>query len=728
MNMKGILAVGLVLIFVLMASASAADNATIENSTQSDAIAKSGDITDDINVTFDEKMWQENLSDISVELPDGASGEFCIKLNNEAIYNETITDHSFKVPIKLPKPDNALVINIYPPLDFKAYKVSAFYNGIDLNLNRSLKVMANPPDYENIRFPEEILQNMDRQVILIFPRSANGIVEFYIDDELIERTNTRPLFTWENDPFSNRELGNHTARISYLGDDYYRPFNRSFNFTVTNVKISIPKVINIGHDDCIAVEASTTASATVKVFLDDRLIANSKMYNGEFIMSLEKYIRYTDREIKVVFEGRNLSRTKTQSLNMTYDFDVWPLTFTYGDKNTFEVMLPDTLNNNLLTIEINGTRYPFKRSENIVNNQVEVDVSNLGSGNYTMTVSFAGDDKFYALKRTYEFTINYGFHVPYEVEYMDSSKVFLELPEDACGSLMVYVNGNLYRTVGLANGYAEVKIDSLAPGDYNLLLSYSGDDYDIEDVEASFTLVPKISVTYRFTAGEDGYVMVEVPKDCRGHVIFNIDDKPYKVIITEGIARYSLKNLAVGEHDIYIDYYGASGFEDLDQWRVVTVYKAKIKPVSSEVTFKGVNVKMKLLTKQGKPLISKVVTVKFNGKTYKVRTDKNGVLKFKKSMKLKKKRYTLTVTYKGSKLTKKFRVKPISIKASRTKNRLIVKATINKKVKNEVVKIKVDSKVYKVKTNKKGIAKLSVKKPKKIRSVKATYKGSTVTL
>ena len=384
MNMKGILAVGLVLIFVLMASASAADNATIENSTQSDAIAKSGDITDDINVTFDEKMWRENLSDISVELPDGASGEFCIKLNNEAIYNETITDHSFKVPIKLPKPDNALVINIYPPLDFKAYRVSAFYNGIDLNLNRSLKVMANPPDYENIRVPEEILQNMDRQVILIFPRSANGIVEFYIDDELIERTNPRPLFTWENDPFSNRELGNHTARISYLGDDYYRPFNRSFNFTVTNVKISIPKVINIGHDDCIAVEASTTASATVKVFLDDRMIANSKMYNGELIMSLEKYIRYTDREIKVVFEGRNLSRTKTQSLNMTYDFDVWPLTFTYGDKNTFEVMLPDTLNNDLLTVAINGTAYPFRHSPNMANNIIEVDISSLDSGSYVL--------------------------------------------------------------------------------------------------------------------------------------------------------------------------------------------------------------------------------------------------------------------------------------------------------------------------------------------------------
>ena len=726
MNMKRILAIGLVLLFISIASASAADNATIENSTQSDAIAKSGDIIDDINVTFDEKMWQENLSDISVELPDGASGEFCIKLNNEAIYNETITDHSFKVPIKLPKPDNALVINIYPPLDFKAYKVSAFYNGIDLNLNRSLKVMANPPDYENIRFPEEILQNMDRQVILLFPRSANGIVEFYIDDELIERTNPRPLFTWENDPFSNRELGNHTARISYLGDDYYRPFNRSFNFTVTNVKISIPKVINIGHDDCIAVEASTTASATVKVFLDDRMIASSKMYNGEFIMSLEKYIRYTDREIKVVFEGRNLSRTKTQSLNMTYDFDVWPLTFTYGDKNTFEVMLPDTLNNDLLTVAINGTAYPFRHSPNMANNIIEVDVSSLDSGSYVLSVSFAGDEKYYALARSYNLSVSYRFHVPDEIEYRDSSRVQLNLPGDAGGNLVVYVDGKLLASERLVKGHGEVIIDSFSAGKHELIAKYDGSDYDVDDVNTSFYIMPKISLDYRFTAGEDKYVMVEVSGQSKGYVIFTIDDKEYKVYIKNGIAKCSLKNLEVGEHDIFIDYYGDDGFGDLSNWRVVTVSKAKISTISSEATFNGVNVKVKLLTKDGKALASKEVTVKFNGKKFKVKTDKNGILTFKKSMKLKKKSYSVKIYYMGSQITKKLKTKPVSVKVSKTKRKLIIKATINKKIKNKIVKIKVNSKRFTVRTNGKGVAKLAVKKPKRIMGISATYQKNTV--
>ena len=728
MKIKWLTVISLLILFLCVACVSAADNLTDGNATEMEPLGESEDISSDINVTFDEQVWQEDLGNITVELPESASGDFCIKINDEAIYNETITDHSFEVPIKLPKPKFIVIANVYPPIDMKTYKVSAFYNGINLNITKTLKVMSYPPDYDILRFPEEILRYKEHQVALVFPRSANGTVELYIDGRLVERTSAAPILSWQTDPFANLDLGCHNVTISYLGDSYYRPFSRTFNFTVVDVLISIPKVINIGHDDCISVEASSKASGSVKVFIDGRLVASSKTSDGEYILSLENYIRYTDREVTVSFEGRDFSRTKSQSVNMTYDFDVWTVPFTYGDENIIEVMLPDTLNNNLLTIEINGTRYPFKRSENIANNMVEVDVSSLGSGNYTMTVSFAGDDKFYALKRTYDFTVRYSFHVPDEVVYMDSSKVFLELPGDAEGNLVVYVDGNLYTTVKLTNGYGEVKIDSFAPGNHDLLLSYTGDDYDIGDVETSFTLVPKISVTYRFTAGEDGYVMVEVPKDCKGHVIFTVDDKPHKVIITGGTARYSLKNLAVGEHDIYIDYYGADGFEDLDQWRVVTVYKAKIKSLSSEVTFKGVNVKMKLLTKQGKPLASKVVTVKFNGKTYKVKTDKNGVLKFKKSMNLKKKRYTLTVTYKGSKFTKKLKVKPISIKASRTKNRLIVKAAISKKVKGETVKFKVNSKVYKVKTNKKGIARLSVKKPKKIRVIKATYNKSTVGL
>ena len=726
MKMRWIFAVCFVFLFASMACVAAADNVTLDNSTQDEVLGEPQEIVEDINVTFDEKMWRENLSDIHVELPEEASGEFCIKIDDEEIHNETITDHSFNVSIKLPKPKFIYIANIYPPIDMKTYKVSAFYNGIDLNINRTLKVMSYPPDFEIMNFPEEVLHNKDHQVMLVFPRSASGMVEIYIDDRLIERSSARPIISWESDPFSNLALGKHNATIRYLGDDYYRPFNRTFNFTVTNVKISIPRIVNISHDDCISVEAQSMAPGTVKVYVDGTLVKSQKVYDGEFIFSLEGHVKYTSREVKVSFEGKSFSRTKTQSVRMTYDFDAMMMDYIYGDKNTIEVILPDTLNSRLLTISINGTNYPFKRPQNTGNNIAEVDISKLDAGNYSMLVSFKGDDTFYALNRTYNFTVSYGFHIPYEIEYKDSSKVSLKLPADANGSLVVYVDGNLFKSSKLNKGYVEVIMDSFAPGYHNLSLKYIGSDYIVCDVNESFTVLPKISLAYRFTAGEDKYITVEVPKSTKGYVIFNIDDKEHKVNIKDGIARYSLKSLDAGEHDIYIDYYGADGFEDLEEWRVVTVYKAKIKSISAGATFKGVNIKAKLLTRDGKPLKSKVVTIKFNGKTYKVKTNKKGILTFKKSAKLKNKNCKVKIYYMGAKLTKKLKVKPIHIKACKTKRKLTVKAFISKKIKNEVIKIKVNSKAYKVKTNRKGIAKLSIKKPKSVKSIKATYRKSTV--
>ena len=203
MNMKRATLIGLMLLFLAMAGVSAADNVTDESTIQEDVLAESDDIASEINVTFDEQMWEGNLTDITVELPEEASGNFTVRINDEVIYNETITDTSFSVPIKLPKPKFIIIANMYPPMDAKTYKVSAFYNGIDLNITKPLKVMSYPPDYDYMRFPEEILQYGEHQVTLVFPRSANGTVEFYIDNRLAERTTARPILSWSRDPFSS---------------------------------------------------------------------------------------------------------------------------------------------------------------------------------------------------------------------------------------------------------------------------------------------------------------------------------------------------------------------------------------------------------------------------------------------------------------------------------------------------------------------------------------------
>ena len=642
MNVKYILLISM-LIFLTLSTVSAEDNVTSDILTSSDS---------DVNVTFDEQMWRENLTDIHVELPEDSEGDFCIKIDDEVMYNESITNRTFDVPVKLPKRLHEFYISVYPPIDCRPYKISAFLNGVDLNINKTLKVMTYPPDYNIMHFPEEILHNDPYMPLMVFPRSANGTVELYIDDKLFNRTTARPVFYWKDNPFSTLPLGNHAFRVVYYGDSYYKPFNRTFNFTVTDVVIQIPEIINIGHDDCVSVRTSDKAQGTVKVFIDGALIKTSKTEDGDFIMSLEQYIKYTNHEVKVVYTSKNLSRTKIQQVNMTYDFDVLLDYFTYGDMDTLEILLPDTLNNKLLTVTVNGTKYTFRHSAGIVNNIIEIDISKLLAGNYTLNIDFQGDDKFYPLNKSYNFTIDYNFKIPWFAEYKGSSVISLNLPKDANGQLVVYVDGKLFKSSRMNNGYAEVRMDSLAPGVYDMSIRYDGNDYSLDSVDTVILATPKVTAPYKFRAGENKYVKLEVPKTCKGYVIFEIDGKRHKVAIKNGIAKYSLKNLKPGEHEIYAEYYGADGYEDLSGWVDVTVKKPLVKLTLNKVKIKKSAKKLVLkatLKVNGKKVKGKVVKFKFNKKTYKIKTNKKGIAKLTITKKvLKKLKVGKKVTYKAS--------------------------------------------------------------------------------
>ena len=642
--------------FLFIASANAEDNITVSDSNVSFDEEVFQENLSDIKVTFDEEVFQENLSDINVELPDECEGNFSVKINNEVIYNQIITNKSFKVPIILPKDKFHYITNIFPPLDCRQYKVDAYYNNIDLNLNKTLKVMKFPPDSDYFHFPKEVLQ-YDKLFLIGLPRSANGTVEFYIDDKLIEKTKAQPTFYWDkNNPFTNLALGNHTLKVIYSGDNYYNSFNRIYHFNVSNVLISIPNPINISHDDCISVETLKNIKGNVKVYIDDILVSNSKTEDGQFILSLEKYLKVDSKLIKVVYDNGKFSRTKTQSVNMVYDIDIFSPQFIYGEENIIEITLPDTLNNKLLTVEINNTKYSFTHPSYIMNNLVEVDVSKLYAGNYSMFVSFAGDGRFPAKNITYNFTVKYNIIVPGEITYKDSSKIYLNLPSDAKGNLIIYVDGKLFKKSKLNNGKAEESISSLDAGYHNVSIFYDGDDYEVSNINCTICIEPKVTVNYRFTASEDKYIILEVSKNSTGYVLFDVEGKIYKVNISEGIAKLSLSNLKSGEYEINVKYVGDDGFNNTHYPVVITVYKPKIKFIYAILSFSHIKVKIKVLNKKNKVMSNKKVTVIVSNKKFKIKTNKKGIVSLNKKIKIKGFKLKIIVKFMGAKVSKKVNI------------------------------------------------------------------------
>ena len=675
-------------------------------------IGEGSDSHNDINISFDEQMYEKDLGEINVDLGDEVNGEFCILIDEEVIYNETITDSHFKVPVVLPKKSYELIVNIWPGIDCRRYKVNAFLNGEDLNINKTLQVMKLPPDYNYLHFQDEVLTTNDHQ-IFVFPRSANGIVEIWLDGVLLNKTKAQPIIYFNK---LNLTLGNHSWKVLFYNDTYYNDFNATANFSAVNVRIRIPQTINITHDDCISVE-SIYKGGTVKTYIDGMLINTSKVEDKYFVLCLEQYLKKDSHEVKVIYENGKVKREKTQSISIVYDFDLLSEYFIYGEDNIIEIILPDTLNNKLLTVEINGTKYAFKRPAYAGNNFIEINISKLQAGNYSMHISYAGDDRFEAKDKIINFTVNYNIISPDYVEYKDTSFVYLNLPEDAHGNLVVYMDDKLFGNVTLKNGYAKIRVDTLLPGFHSMKVGYSGDDYEVEEYETLIHAAGRMTVSYSFTAGQNKYVVYDMPESSGGYVVFTINGKEHKVNVKNGKAMYSLKNLKAGDYEICIDYY-RNGELISGDYADIEVKKSKIKIISYKMSSKSIKVKIKL----NKPMKT-TVYVKFMGKKYKIKTNSKGVGTFKKSLKIKKSKKSIKFTHLGSKLTKKL-YKP-NLKVTKSKKKMTLKTIVN--IKGAKVRFKVGKKTYTVKTNGKGVAKISMKKPKNSKVLcKAIYFGCKV--
>ena len=686
----------------------------ITNSIDSETedIGEGSDSHNDINISFDEQMYEKDLGEINVDLGDDVSGEFCILIDEEVIYNETITDSHFKVPVVLPKKSYELIVNIWPGIDCRRYKVNAFLNGEDLNINKTLQVMKLPPDYNYLHFQDEVLTTNDHQ-IFVFPRSANGIVEIWLDGVLLNKTKAQPIIYFNK---LNLTLGNHSWKVLFYNDSYYNDLNATANFSAVDVRIRIPQTINITHDDCISVE-SIYKGGTVKTYIDGMLINTSKVEDKYFVLCLEQYLKKDSHEVKVIYENGKVKREKTQSISIVYDFDLLSEYFIYGEDNIIEIILPDTLNNKLLTVEINGTKYDFKRPAYAGNNFIEINISKLQAGNYSMHISYPGDDRFEAKDEIINFTVNYNIISPDYVEYKDTSFVYLNLPEDAHGNLVVYMDDKLFGNVTLKNGYAKIRVDTLLPGFHSMKVGYSGDDYEVEEYETLIHAAGRMTVSYSFTAGQNKYVVYDMPESSGGYVVFTINGKEHKVNVKNGKAMYSLKNLKAGDYEICIDYY-RNGELISGDYADIEVKKSKIKILSYKMSSKSIKVKIKL----NKPMKT-TVYAKFMGKTYKIKTNSKGIGTFKKSLKIKKSKKSIKFSHLGSKLTKKL-YKP-NLKVTKSKKKMTLKTIVN--IKGIKVRFKAGKKTYTVKTNSRGIAKISMKKPKNSKVLcKAIYFGCKV--
>ncbi|WP_296880236.1 hypothetical protein, partial [uncultured Methanobrevibacter sp.] len=267
-----------------------------------------------------------------------------------------------------------------------------------------------------------------------------------------------------------------------------------------------------------------------------------------------------------------------------------------------------------------------------------IDTEKFAARNHTVTFSYSGD--------SFDENVfnNVDSHTPYEydlyiqpmnitvkdkVDPKDSAVVAIELPEDAVGTLEVFVNDMYYGVVDIVKGISSLDLSSFKNGQYVITWEYSGDDkYDNFTHKLTLTINRKIVggnrvVLYSSNAKYSVKVYNKGKLVAGVKVTFVIGGKTYANVKTakNGIASVVIKKNP-GSYKITSKALGISITKKLTVAHIVILKAVKVKKSARSLvltaTLKKVNKRY---------VVGKWITFKFNGKVLKAKTNKRGIAK-----------------------------------------------------------------------------------------------------
>lgn len=681
----------------------------------------SSQVADNIKVSFNDTVYEKDLGEIDVELPENTSGNLKATINDVEFYNENVSS-SVKIPIYIPKGAISLIV-VNKNTDHLNYRINLFFDNILLNTSHTLKVMKVAPNFTVPGFAEEILKDDPNGYVSFYmPESANGEMRIYIDDKFAFNFTSHQYNIMNASDFNSLALGNHNVTVVYAGDSYYRKFNKTFNFTVVDMLIKIPKNIVLDHDDCISARIINNTDGIVTVYVDNQQVFKSKLDKyGEFLHSLFNDVTCGQHLVEVQYNASNFTKSKKVSVNVSYYVDMFGYgSYVYGEDNEYIITVLTDFKKDLINITIDGVQYNDFEIDN--SGWIELDISKLDAGNHTVEFYYPGDEKYTSCYLKDNFTINYQILAPHDYFREIDFDVSLALPDSAKGNLEVYINSKLYKTTKLVKGKATITVNDLIPATYNVSARYTGNDFNISEVNTQIDIYPDITTPGQMYCGQDKSIVVKTLKEAKGNVIFMVNGENITVALKDGKAKLPLKDFKAGYYDdIDVLYVGDNGY-NATLYTAVEVLPA-IKLTTVKVTSENAKMKVKI---NGKLTKNTKITFKIDGKAQKVKTDKNGVA----TIKLVPGKHTITASYKTSKATKSVTVHMISLKTVKVKKsakKVTLKATLKKGktlLKNKVVTFKFDGKTLKAKTNSKGVAKATFKTSSLKAGKKVAYTAS----
>ena len=273
-------------------------------------------------------------------------------------------------------------------------------------------------------------------------------------------------------------------------------------------------------------------------------------------------------------------------------------------------------------------------------------------GTYQVLAKFIDDSSYKNSSSTAEFTV-IPVDIPEEIETSTAGIFTLEFPDDAEGTLTVFIDGTKYKVYDIIGGILKIDLSD-KKGKYNITFEYSGDkNYPAFKKDANVTVETNPSITASnakvlYSAGTTYKITVYKNKGITANsvsVVIKQNNKKLKPIKTnsKGIASFKITQTP-GTYKLKITSLGKTVTKTLTVKHIVTLKTATVKKSAKKLILQATLAKV-----NKKYLKKKTVTFKFNGKTYKAKTNAKGVAKVTiKSSVLKKLKIGKKITYQAT--------------------------------------------------------------------------------
>ena len=380
--------------------------------------------------------------------------------------------------------------------------------------------------------------------------------------------------------------GTYDFTAKFAGSDNYNDVSDSGNFKVNKVDSAIDvavKDINVGEDAVISVKLLSDATGSVTVTV------NGKDYT-ETVVNGVANVKVADLkagtyDVAVKYSGDNNYNAAVATSSFTVSkvdstMDVTVNDIVFGGDLIVDAVLPDDATGEVV-ITVNGVDYPVP----IVDGKATGTIGGLAAGDYTVTVKYAGDDKYVGVEITEG--VNVAKAQPVlgvviaDVDYGNGFVIEATLTgvnsAPLSGNVIVTVAGKEY-IVEVTDGKGIFAGDKLAAGTYGFAAAWAGNDNYNAVVENGDFKVNKIDSTVAVNAddikvGENVTVTVNVPTDATGDVIIIVDGVDYTVAIENGKAVKTIADLKANDYTVTVKYSGDNNYNANQNTTEFTVSK-----------------------------------------------------------------------------------------------------------------------------------------------------------